>query len=402
MNLRRKDIADIMGDSAYGLNQAGDAASSGLTSELIVVPAQMAYLEIPAKELRNFVDGIFPAFAKNSFADSASGFGHRYRAGHDLLMDVPQTIYSQGSYEGFRHAAHIILTDFPTRAGIPIPGFSQSGLGNLLEQAGIHNGWLQVSFFDTGIGVLALAEGSSTLTQALQGNLVMDFGTACQTFGTGGVEIGFAMATQNPLLLAGGIQDVLAGVVSTWKTYSVYVDPLDFFGAAGTSALLGFGIAHGLVGENLKDATLDAIRSGTIGALYSVSTAFGYGALAGFVVCRLAGALAKHHREIAQGQLSVDSHSYGLLIQELCSGNIAVKTLLANTEPKWIPRLTEHFSGIKLDDSPLSPLDASPLTRLDDSPLRLLDDSPARPLDASPLTLLDDTQNLLHIYRACF
>lgn len=312
----------------------------------------MVYMQIPARDLRNVVDGIFPSVARNPIADCARGFGHRYRAGHDLLLDVPATMGQHGIADGLRQAAHIVLTDFPTKAGIPIPGFSQSGLGQLIERAGIHSGWLQLSFFDSGVGILALADGASSLAQALHGALPMDFGTACQTFGVGSVELGLAMSTQNPLLLAGGLQDLLAGVVSTWQTFSVYVDPLELLGASGFSALLGFGIAHGLVGEDLKDATLDAIRSGAMGALYKVSAAFGYGALAGLLVCRLACALARKHNREEQALLSVDEHSCQLLIRELCSGNTDVLELLKRTETgetvKQAPGL--ETSGLILRD----------------------------------------------------
>lgn len=400
MNQQRRDLGDV-GDVAYGLARTGGADSASLAGELIVVPAQMAYLHIPATELRNFVDGMFPGLAKNKIADSAYGFGHRYRAGHDLLLDVPATYSGHGAYESFRHAGHIIFTDFPTKAGIPIPGFSHSGFGHLLEQAGISNGWLQISFFDSGVGILAIAEGSSTLAQAMQGALSMDFGTACQTFGMGSVEIGYGMATQNPLLLLGGLQDISAGLISTWKTISVYVDPLDFLGAAGTSALLGFGVSHGLVGESLSDATLDAARSGTIGALHSVSSAFGFGALAGFVVCRLASALAKQHNVSAQDRLTVDESSYQLLVKELSAGNVQVREILNRTAPKWIKSDPQPFSGLNVFTLPDSAKHLSTSTSTLDCRSRVLRSS-SKDIQTGCLTLVADPHELLSIYRNAF
>lgn len=316
MNLRRKEFGDA-GDLAFGLAQSASPDTASLAGNLLVIPGQMAYVHIPATELRNFVDGLVPSLAKNQIADCATGYGHRYMAGHDLLLNVPATFGSHGANAGIKHAGHILLTDFPTKAGIPVPGFSHSGLGHLLEQAGIARGWLQISLFDAGVGVFACADGATNLIHALQGSLLMDFGTACQTFGIGGVEIGFAMASQNPLLLAGGVQNVLAGLVSAWQTVSVYVDPLEFLGAGGMSALLGFAVANGLVGENLSDATFTAVRSGTIGALFTVSSAFGFGALAGFVACQLGRALAQAHNRAASERLTVDRHSYDLLVKEL-------------------------------------------------------------------------------------
>lgn len=364
----RKEFGDA-GVSAYGLAQSASPDGASVAGDLLIVPGQMAYIHIPATELRNFVDGLAPGLAKNKIADSASGFGHRYMAGHDLLLDVPATISNHGAFEGLKHAGHIILTDFPTKAGIPIPGFSHTGLGHLLEQADIAKGWLQISLFDTGVGVFAFSDSASVLVQAMQGSLSMDFGTACQTFGMGGAEIFFAVGTQNPLLLAGGVQNVLAGLVATWQTISVYVDPLDFFGAGGTSALLGFAVAHGLAGESLSDSSLTAVRSGTIGALFTVSTAFGFGAFAGFMSFQLGKSLAENHNRAVGERLTVDKHSYELLVRELIAGNPQVSELLEKSTPKWLlPEATSTFTttpnllpsaGVELRSNPFT-LDCRP------------------------------------------
>lgn len=323
------------GDLAFGLAQSSGTDGVSLASHLMVVPGQMAYMYIPAAELRNFVDALAPGLAKNQIADCARGYGHRYVAGHDLILDVPATFSNHGAISGLKHAGHIVLTDFPTKAGIPIPGFSHSGLGHLLEQAGIARGWLQLSLFDAGVGIFAFADGATNLIQALQGSLPMDFNTACQTFGIGSIEIGFALATQNPLLLAGGMQNILAGIVSTWQSITVYVNPLDFLGAGATSALLGFAIAHGLAGESMTEAAMTAVRSGVVGALFTVSSAFGFGALCGFLACQLGETLAQAHNRSANEILAVDRHSYELLLKELIAGNPFVGYLLEIAKPKW-------------------------------------------------------------------
>jgi hypothetical protein len=397
VNLRRREFGDV-GDVTYGLAQSAIPDGASVAGDLLIVPGQMAYMHIPANELRSFFDGLAPGLAKNQIADSASGYGHRYMAGHDLLLDVPTTVSNHGVYEGLRHAGHVIVTDFPTKAGIPIPGFSHTGLGHLLEQAGIAKGWLQISLFDTGVGVFAFADGASALVQAFQGSLSMDFGTACQTFGMGGVEILFAVGTQNPLLLAGGVQNVLAGLVSTWQTISVYVDPLDFFGAGGASALLGFAVAHGLVGETLTDATLTAVRSGTIGALFTVSTAFGFGALAGFMSFQLGKSLAQIHNRASGERLKIDKHSYELLVKELMAGNPQVKDLLEETTPKW---LLPEISSIINTTSTLLSNDAfafqnNPFTL--DSKTPVLNDT-SRSLNTTRLILRDDPVDLFSIYK---
>jgi len=398
VNSKEKALSESTG-LGYGLTQAGAASSTQLSGELLIVPSQMAYMHIPATELRNFVDGLFPNLAVNRIADSAAGFGHRYREGHDLLLDIPATISSHGWREGFDHMGHVILTDFPTKAGIPIPGFSQSGLGQLVEQAGISSGWLQISMFDTGIGIFAFSEGGANLMQAFQGSLAMNVDTAFQTFGTGGIEIALAMSTQNPILLAGGVQNVLAGVVSTYQTISVYVDPLDFLGAAGMSALLGFGVTYGLVGESLKDSTLDAIRSGAMGSLYSVSSAFGFGALAGFVAYRLSSELAKHQNDLSNAQFSVDQHSFDLLIQEICNGNTTIKDFIDSLSlgvilPNSPVNLDIDSTDIQIKNSHI--LSTQP-SILDTAPRKLI--AEPKNLDITSIILPDDPKDLLHIYQ---
>jgi hypothetical protein len=303
-------------------------ANNLLDASVTIVPTQLAYMHIPANELRQFVDGMFPTLAKYPLADSVSGYGHRYAAGHDLFLDIPKTISSHGPFEGIKHAGHVLLTDFPTKAGIPIPGLSQSGLGKLLEEAGIHRGWMQINLCETGVGFFAIAEGSIDLIAALHGSLKMDVGTFFDTFVEGSLEISFALITKNPILMAGGVENILAGIVASWNSLSVYVDPLDFFGSAGTSAFIGFMLAYGLAGENLSDAGKDAIRSGAIGAFFALSPAFGFGALSGFTAYRLGSILAKQQEELMRDCLSLDEQTYRLLWDEICQGNLPVQKLL--------------------------------------------------------------------------
>jgi len=181
---------------------------------------QAVYGWIPTDPLRGFFDNSFPWFAKCPHADILpfKDFHHRWAEGHDLLLDVPSTFTQHGVVDGVRHTGHVVLTDFPTKAGIPIPGFSESGLGALLAEAGISKGWLCVNVMDTGIGILAVAEGSADLSAALAGNLDMSAATFFDTFVEGGVEVVLSTATLNPLLLTGGVENILAGMVSTWKT----------------------------------------------------------------------------------------------------------------------------------------------------------------------------------------
>ncbi len=400
MTLRRKNIGDALSDVSHGIVQANSGHSASLATELLVSPGQMVYMHIPATELRNFADGLFPGLAKNQIADCVSGMGHRYRAGHDLLLDVPSTLVNHGPSYALKHLGHIIATDFPTKAGIPIPGFSHSGLGHILERWGIPKAWMSLNISDAGFGFLAIADGHGTLMTALQGQLSMDFGTALQTFGAGALELKLAMvATTNPLLMtAAGVQNILAGLVATWKTFSVYVDPLEFFGAAGLSALFGFSMARGIAGENITDATRDAIRSGAVGALYSVSTAFGYGALAGFVVCRLSKVLASHHNTQIQNRLSVNPYAYQLLIETLCSGRTDLKKLLSATTPVLLAvEASRHpDSARKLPSSAKS----LPATNRALNSTPVIAPENACTISTRTLTLPSEPKGLIEIYRS--
>ena len=400
MNLRRRDLGDVLGDASYGIVQADNGHSASLATELLVSPGQMVYMHIPATELRNFADSLLPGLAKNPIADCASGMGHRYRAGHDLLLDVPSTLVNHGPGETLKHFGHIIATDFPTKAGIPIPGFSHSGLGHALEQWGIPKAWMSLNISDAGFGFLAIADGHTTLMAAIQGQLSMDFGTAFQTFGAGALELKLAMiATTNPVLMtAAGVQNILAGLVATWNTFSIYVDPLDLFGAAGMSALLGFGMARGLVGEDVTDASRDAIRSGTIGALYSVSTAFGYGALAGFIAYRLGSALAKQHNAQSQGRLSVNPQAYQLLVEALCSGSTDIGELLAATAPSWLLSESKPLQDESRALSSAAKLLPTKVRTLDAQPHPLSDQTHA--LSDKVIKIPDEAEGLLGIYRS--
>jgi hypothetical protein len=45
----------------------------------VIATGQLAYVSIPAEQLRAFADGLFPMLAKYPAADGmAAGFGHRY------------------------------------------------------------------------------------------------------------------------------------------------------------------------------------------------------------------------------------------------------------------------------------------------------------------------------------
>ena len=257
--------------------------------------ARAVYLNIPAHTIRNFCDSTFPGLAKDTAADSATGAFHRWKEGHDLLVDVLPDIFRNPAAK-LHQAGHILLTDFPTKAGIPIPGFSASGLGQALVDLGIPKGYMCLNIMNAAVGILAVTDGAHDLIAAFSGDLTMNCWTAFNTFGTGTLEIAAGVWTQNPLLILGGAQNMLAGVVSSIRTFSYEVDPAAFFGSSLGSFVVGCGISLLLhrkepLETQLQSALNAGGRAALIGALSSVSSGFSVAAAAGLGLFSL-GALA--------------------------------------------------------------------------------------------------------------
>lgn len=292
-----------------------------MITSMIAATSQFAYLSIPASELREFCDGMFPTFAKCSQADFIRGAYHRYKGGHDIVLDVGETLQHDGISEAFRHFGHIVCTDFPTKAGIPIPFFSQSGLGKALESVGISKGWLNVNICDTGIGVLAIAEGSSDLAAAIAGKLDMGVEAFFDTFVEGSIELTLGMWYKNPFLACGGIENILAGCIATWNRYTYYVDPLDFLGGGFLSAAIGFTVSHYLLGNDLKRSLTDAGRSGLLGGLFVISPMFAYAALAGFVAYEYGKALANKRNKVMASWYSISQEGFFQFLNEIAAGD---------------------------------------------------------------------------------
>ena len=370
-----------------------------LPLKISVLSGNVAYGFIPVETLRHNVDKLFPYLSKCEIADSASGYLHRWREGHDLLVDIPSTLADKGFGEATHHAGHILFTDFPTKAGIPIPGFSQSGLGGMLKDLGISPGWMNVSLFDTGIGFFCVAEGCGDLYSAIAGNLEMSFETFVDTFGEGALEIALAVSAQNPILLAGGIGNIIAGLVSAWKTYTYYVDPVDFFGGAAGGAIVGglltllFSKEPTLQGKMLQSLK-NASKSAALGGLFTVKSFFGYGALLGMLAYQLGNMAAKKDCEKIAKTYSIDVKSFDCFLKTVCEGNqkfmdfwnssFSCKTFDDSAENLKLnnkPQIYFENCDFLFDDSTTEVFDSSSKT-LDDSPTELFDTS-AKTFDGS-------------------
>lgn len=271
------------------------------------------YGTLDANALRKFVDSTFPDFAKDSVADKLRGQGHRWVYGHDLLTDALPKLLSNP--EGAIHrAGHILLTDFPTKAGIPIPGFSANGLGQILADWGIHKGYMCLNIADGTVGIMAVSESHADLLTALNGGTI-DGWTFFDTYGEGISELIVGYSTKNPLLIAAGFENIAAGVVTTCDELIVTLD--EFFGAALGGALIGLGISLLLwrnrsAADRIRKVLFTGTRAAILGGVGAISPFLSLGLAAGFCLHELC-------KSIIEGKAKVHEYEPGVYRVALAS-----------------------------------------------------------------------------------
>ena len=241
------------------------------------------YGALDAKVLRQYVDSLFPDFAKDAVADNLKGQWHRWKNRHDLLTDVGAKLFSDPE-AAIHRAGHILLTDFPTKAGIPIPGFSANGIGQILADWGINKGYMCLNIADGTVGIMAISESHADLLTALNGG-TMDGWTFFDTYVEGGLEIWAGVKTFNPLLMAAGFENVAAGIIATCDTFRVTIE--EFFGAAFGGSLLGLGVSLLLwrnrpAEERIRKAIFTGTRAAILGGAGAISPFLSLGLAAGF------------------------------------------------------------------------------------------------------------------------
>lgn len=288
-----------------------------INPSIYCIPGKALYAKIPANTIRNFVDNLFPNLAVDPIADCVSGVGHRFKAGHDLLLDVPKTFKLYGPKAGFHQMGHILLTDFPTKTGIPIPGFSKSGLGQLLYEHGIRMTSMCINLVDATAGILCLGEGTGDLVSALSGNMHMDFLTFLDTYVEGGIELTSGIVGHNPMLVVAGSENLAAGIIATWKEFTYRVDPFEFFCPAIISIIVGYAVSRTLGGKDQYESIINAGKSGLISGLYCVSPFFSLGTSLGFIFMELAKLEAKRDMDEENSLAEVSLSSFQTYLQSI-------------------------------------------------------------------------------------
>lgn len=266
-------------------------------AKAVVSGGNFAYLKVPAAELRNFFDSSFPALAKNHFADCASGYLHRFNAGHDILIDIPNTFVRHGPVEASKQLGHILVTDFPTKSGIPIPGLSECGLGRwLTDTVGIPKPYLCINAMDATIGIFACTEGTMDLLNVCANNVRMSPELFLDTFVEGAAELGGGYVTKNPLLLASGFENLSAGIYSTTYTITHPIWYADFWEVAGggvTGAMTSYLISKFILKKDDVTCVKNAVKSFSISSLFTISSGFGIAGIIGMVASGVGEILAR-------------------------------------------------------------------------------------------------------------
>lgn len=266
-------------------------------SKAFVCAGDYAYLRIPAAELRGVFDSAFPTLAKNGFADCASGYMHRFAAGHDLLIDVPKTLVNHGPAEAGKHLGHILVTDFPTKAGIPIPGLSESGLGHwLTETVGIPKPYLCINIMDATVGLFACTEGTLDIVKICANHVRMSPEVFIDTFVEGGLEVAGGVHFQSAPLVIAGAENIAAGLCSLGYTITHpiwFVGFCDFAGGVLAGGLLSLLISRFILKKKNDECLRDVLKSISISSLFAVANGFGIAGLIAMVACNYGKLLAR-------------------------------------------------------------------------------------------------------------
>jgi hypothetical protein len=332
-----------------------------------VIGYSHATSKIPWSEVRNSIDGFFNKFPgkinidhnadifskhlfsgtePNKILDNILGINqgapklgnmHRWgnintglRGGHDLILDVGDTLIKKGPVKAAHQIAHIVLTDFPTKAGIPIPLLSINGIGKfLVTKLNIPIALLNIDLLETIVGGLSIAEGTNDLIAAFQGNLPWGVGTFFDTFVEGLIELKIGIVRRSSLLIIAGYENIAAGSKSL---YDYLVEP-NFFGVPidflSNAFIYGFLIGGSIsylcstgkpIPRKIINTCQGGLKTGLLSSSFAMHPLAGLAMFSTLTMYNLAKILGKRHNQEISKLYWTDDNGHEHFLKELTNG----------------------------------------------------------------------------------
>jgi hypothetical protein len=116
---------------------------------------------------------------------------------------------------------------------------------------------------------------------------------------------------------------------------------------------VGFSIGVGVANQSLPEAMFSGIKSGTIGALFVISPAFGFAAISGLLTFSAGRILAARHQESKEFYFKIDRHSINLFVETVQGGmpNFSEFLKLAERELIQISIVDFDVSALRIMDT---------------------------------------------------
>ena len=202
---------------------------------------------------------------------------HRWQHHHFLIDAIKVAKDENLSLADFYQ--HLSL-DFITKTGIPLlpDTFLQWAHDTLGVPLNILKEWTLLNIVDVGLGIASVHGGINNIILAINGELSWGVKTVVLTIGRGVLETVSGMATQNPILVAGGLTNIASGVVSVWEFYNqpfvlgvpleeIFQGMLEGLGLAGTFTALQILLSWKF---NIAQITERLLYGTTMGALSAI------------------------------------------------------------------------------------------------------------------------------------
>lgn len=214
----------------------------------------------------------------------------QYTKNHSLIVEDKGRLRQDGITETAQLLSHCIFENALPKVVVTSQLFHKTGLGYLLKEAGIVNGWLNISICCREIGILAITEEHSELADMIAGELYTakehffdPFDINCSElvlrFHKTSLDYAQGIDKDVPVAFLDQLKKSLRKFTRPLVYHHYDIDLLDFAGGGFLSAVTGFTLSHYL----LKQEIPYWVQQGILGGLCVVSPVFTYGLLLGFV-----------------------------------------------------------------------------------------------------------------------